>query len=170
MKKLTVIRWLKAFGGYEFSIADIVKYETTTTDELSAEVVPFWGKTNIHAKVGLLVDTSKTELVVCYPFDAYTVRRSDGTHYALRYNGNSKPVMYVPKWFDNRTRVAKTWQKVKKLLPLIEKGFNQGFHSEVMIKNPVYKAVVVKRNTSASDRQFARKIAEKLGVNVIYDW
>ena len=75
-----IIRWLSAFGGWDYSLEDQIKYELYSTNGKSAEALrkiegECWVSDvarSSTSKIGLIVDISKTPLHRCYTKDVTT--------------------------------------------------------------------------------------------------
>ena len=154
-RRYAAVRWLGAFGKGQ-SVDMIASFESDPQRPVSAQCINRKSDLySIYSRVGLLVDQSRTNLVVGYSKDVWSV-------YDCK-NGGFRPTR------NNNPRLCKDIKKAKSWDELFQITAPYG-HNEIMISEPVYKAVVVQRNTSKNGISFAKAIAKRMGLPVVLNW
>ena len=126
-----VVRWLGAYG-LNSDLVEMAKFELRPTRDVAAEALPPSGLPKIkHVSVGLLVDTSKTQLVRGYEGDAYT------------YVSSSKKSMMIA---GRDQFFVEEWDQVASISTVTRTKSHGGKYVEVTMRNPVYLGVVVTDN------------------------
>lgn len=140
----TAIRWLGAYGRAS-DLESMLRSETVERIEVACEIIPHGGKSGLtRPGVGLLVDQQYTTLVRCYAEDSWTRDNGHG------YLAAEHDVPYVTRWNEcSGLRM-------------------RGAYMEGTIRDPIYKAVVIRRWIGNS-LAVGKEIAQRLGLPIIFE-
>ena len=143
--KSVAVRWLGAYGKAD-SIQEVADFEMNPGRQVACEVMQVNTKSGIkHARVGLLVDQSKTKLVRAYVGDSWTF--TDG-HRLLSKRDNR----YVSSWGE-----AGGLQKMSR--------HHRSGYTEGTIDNPIYSSIVI-QDDKPGTLSFTKKLSELTGLPI----
>jgi len=137
----TTVRWMGAYGRGA-TVADIAAFEAAPGRPVSAEAFRFGqslGLAGEVAKVGLVVDTTKTVLLKAYAGDACTADKG-------RISSRMLGLVKVCYWGD---------------IDRMSDSMTEDWYIEAFIESPVYQSVVY---LGEDPPQFARDLAEAMGL------
>lgn len=142
--KIFAVRWMGAFGNPENhphsteSLERVVLYELRNDDEVSVAIQT--SDTQVgNAKIGLLVDLSKSSVHAIYAGDAWTIQLDNGALVATR---SHKVKGTNPNCIHDRS-----WR-----------GYDEA------ICRPEFVGIVVYRTANKKQRNSARLVAERVGL------
>lgn len=142
------VRWLGAFGRGS-SLAEAVTFETKKVSRQVAAEPLFRGRSLIpHAKIGLVIDESRSVFVRGWICDAWTIPNDSGV---LRPRESPRKTGNVP--FRDKDRFLAAFQRETRT-----------DHGEAVFDSVVYNAVVVKSTATAHGLARAEKLAITLGL------
>ena len=145
MSKTVAVRWLGAFGDPKHrphsasKLEENILYELRNPDEVSFAIQE--PETQVGgAGIGLLIDTERSSIHKIYAGDAWTIQLDNGNLIATR----SREVKGTDRVRD------KSWR-----------GYDEA------IGRPCYVGVVVHSSANKRERNWARIVAERVGIKYL---
>ena len=133
---IKVVRWLGfapngyTSNGFSFDLWKALEFEMNPHREVSVELLDDLGSYNSRPLIGLLVDTEKTQLEICYCEDGLTMIMEDGK---LRSECFDEELCVVGE------SIAYTWKEAERMLAA---NPDRNSWAEGVVMNPVYTHVV----------------------------